>query len=618
MVIYAWLGGLNEASDKEVRKKFTEWKSRGIDTLLYNGGQQPEDYQRIGRLAKAAGLGFHSWIPTMVQSPRAGLDSSLYAINRAGASAFDKPAYVPYYQFLCPSKPAVYQFLEAMYTRIAAVDEVDAIHLDYIRYPDVILARGLWDKYGLVMDKEYPAYDYCYCKDCTDGFRSASGIDIHSVEDPTQLQAWKEYRYDLITKIVNRLADKVHQEGKQINAAVFPGPHSVAKKIVRQEWDQWQLDAFFPMLYNDFYLEGVDWIGKMTREGVASVSSDQEIISGLFICPDPERKAEEKDPEGHGLLPEELEAAIQVSMANGASGICLFTPDRMTEAHWEVFEKAIDMGSHPIHQDFKDLLNPVKKVMTYNIRYATERDGENQWEYRKEQVVSLIQNYDPILVGIQEGLLHQLEYMNAGLKSYTYIGVGRDDGKKKGEFSAIFYDSTRLNLLESGTFWLSPTPEQVSVGWDASMERICTYGRFEDIISKQPFWVFNTHFDHRGAQARLEAARLILEEIRRRNESNLPVVLMGDLNALPESPPIQAIDAVMDDGAAISAQPLYGPVGTFNAFEKLPALDRRIDYIFTKGLQVARYIHIDDRYEGNRFISDHLPVLAEIKFPGTP
>jgi len=259
------------------------------------------------------------------------------------------------------------------------------------------------------------------------------------------------------------------------------------------------------------------------------------------------------------------------------------------------------------------LMSQYVGVMTYNLRYATEKDGENQWENRKEKVVQLLAFYAPAAFGIQEGLLHQLQFIDESLEHYTYIGVGRDDGKEGGEFSAIFYDSTRLKVLEASTFWLSETPESISVGWDASMERICTYGQFEVKSSGQRLWIFNTHFDHRGPQARLESAKLILRRIAAFNTEDLPVVLMGDLNAEPDSAPIQAITEAMDDGADISQKPLYGPLGTFSAFEKLPALDRRIDYIFTNDLEVLSYAHIDDRYEGNRFVSDHLPVWAIIK-----
>jgi len=170
------------------------------------------------------------------------------------------------------------------------------------------------------------------------GFKEQSGIDILKEEDRSQVESWKQYRYDLITKIVNRLTEKIHQNGKKVTAAVFPGPNSVAKKIVRQEWDKWKIDAYFPMLYNDFYLEKPAWIGAMTKEGVTAINNRAPLYSGLFICPNPEKKSELKDPENHGLVPEELEEAISGSMKNGAAGICLFTPDRMTPAHWEVLE----------------------------------------------------------------------------------------------------------------------------------------------------------------------------------------------------------------------------------------------------------------------------------------
>jgi len=339
--VFAWMGGPGEATDAELTATFTDYRSKGIDGLLYNGGQDPAVYERVAPLAKAAGLAFHTWIPTMVQGKRPALDSTWYAVNGKGESALTHPAYVNYYQFLCPSEEGVYQFLSEMYTRVAAVPEVDGIHLDYIRFPDVILARGLWDKYGLVMDREYPEYDYCYCDRCVSAFAEKTGIDIRTAADPSEVEEWKQFRYDLITSLVNRLSADVRETGKELSAAVFPGPNSVAKRIVRQEWDQWNLDAFFPMNYNDFYLEGPEWVGTVTDEGVRALDGRAPLYSGLFICPNPEQKGTEHDPENHGLLPEELGLAIRSSMDNGAAGICLFTPGRMTEAHWEAFAKAI-------------------------------------------------------------------------------------------------------------------------------------------------------------------------------------------------------------------------------------------------------------------------------------
>lgn len=339
--VYGWIGGPGDATDDTIRAQFTKLKDRGIDGLMYNGGQDPDTYKRVGKIAKEASLEFHTWIPTMVQGNNPKLDSSLYAINGKGESAYDKPAYVPYYKFLCPNREEVFEFLAKMYGSVAAVEEVDGIHLDYIRFPDVILARGLWDKYGLVMDREYPDYDYCYCDKCVGDFKTQSGIDIKSVEDPSQVQEWKQFRYDLITNIVNRLAVVVHEKGKVLNAAVFPGPNSIAKQIVRQEWDKWNLDAVYPMNYNDFYLEGPDWVGEVTKEGVDALNNKIPLYSGLFICPNPENKTAENDPENHGLIPSEIGPAIKASMENGAAGICLFTPGRMTDEAWVEFDKAI-------------------------------------------------------------------------------------------------------------------------------------------------------------------------------------------------------------------------------------------------------------------------------------
>jgi len=339
--VYAWLGGPGDLTDQEILAEFSDLRSKGIIGLLYNGGQDPATYKRVGKLAKDADLEFHAWIPTMVQGKKDELDSSWYAINGQGESALTHPAYVPYYTFLCPSKEGTFNFLTNMYQSVAAVEEIDGVHLDYIRFPDVILARGLWDKYGLTMDREYPQYDYCYCDDCTSAFQEKSGIDITAVDDPAEVQEWKQFRYDLITSIVNRLADDIEPTGKELTAAVFPGPNSVAKKIVRQEWDKWNLDAVYPMLYNDFYLEGPEWVGTMSAEGVEALQGKAPLYAGLFICPKPEKKGSEKDPENHGLLPNEIETAIDAAMNNGAKGICLFTPRRMTEGHWEAFAEAI-------------------------------------------------------------------------------------------------------------------------------------------------------------------------------------------------------------------------------------------------------------------------------------
>jgi len=338
---YAWMGGPGKLTDAELKTQFLDLKAKGIDGLMYSAGQQPETYRRVGKIAKEVGLKFYSWIPTMIQGVNPKLKPEWYALNGRGESAFDKPAYASHYKFLCPNREEVYQFLADMYGQVADIPDVDGIHLDFIRFPDVILAPGLWKKYGLVMDREFPQFDYCYCDKCVADFKAKTGIDIKSVKDPSQVEAWKQFRYDLITNLVNRLAAMVHAKHKEINAAVFPGPNSIARKIVRQEWNKWNLDAFYPMNYNDFYLQGTSWIGKMCKESTTTLENKKPVYSGLFICPEPEKKISEPDPENHGLLPEELEAAIRESVENGAAGICLFTPERMTSKDWVIFDKAI-------------------------------------------------------------------------------------------------------------------------------------------------------------------------------------------------------------------------------------------------------------------------------------
>ena len=337
---YAWQGEGQNTTEETLQSDFSKWKSHGIDGMCYNAGHDVEKHRRAAKAAKANGMEYHAWIPAMLQSGPE-IDSTWYAVNRNGESAYHVQAYVPYYKFLCPNRTEVTDYLTNLYTKVAEIPEVDAIHLDYIRFVDVILARGLWDKYGLVMNEEYPVADYCYCDKCVSDFKAATGIDIKSVKDPSTVEEWKQFRCDLITKLVNHIAEAVHAKGKKIDAAVFPGPDSYAKKMVRQEWNKWNLDAFFPMNYNDFYLEGPAWIGKVVKEEVASVDSKIPVYSGLFICRDYENKAQIKDPEGHGLIPSEIEEAVRVSMENGAAGVCLFTPGNMTDAHWEAFERAI-------------------------------------------------------------------------------------------------------------------------------------------------------------------------------------------------------------------------------------------------------------------------------------
>jgi len=250
-------------------------------------------------------------------------------------------------------------------------------------------------------------------------------------------------------------------------------------------------------------------------------------------------------------------------------------------------------------------------IISYNIKYDNKSDVTNNWNLRKKKLVKLLETSSPSFIGIQEGLLHQVEYIDTNLPNYNYIGVGRDDGKIKGEFCAIYYKSKKYKLLKQSTFWLSKTPEKVSIGWDAALERVCTYGYFEDKVSKTRFWVFNTHFDHIGQRSRLESSRLILEQINNLNSLNEPTILMGDFNALPKSDAIQLITKKLNDTMVSSSQKHEGPTGTFNGFDIKENIDKRIDYIFTKKLDIYSHKHLDIRLVSGHHVSDHLPVLVK-------
>ena len=253
-------------------------------------------------------------------------------------------------------------------------------------------------------------------------------------------------------------------------------------------------------------------------------------------------------------------------------------------------------------------------LISYNIRYDNNWDVENSWSLRKNRICQLLNDYNPSIFGIQEGLLNQVSFIDSALIKYDYVGVGRDDGKMKGEFCAIYFDTTRYKIRNNSTFWLSETPDAVSVGWDAALERICTYGLFEDKNSGEKFWVFNTHFDHLGVIARKKSSALILKKIKEINTQSLPVILMGDFNSIPDSDPIKILKNDLIDALQISLENLEGSQGTFNGFDMMLPIDKRIDYIFTKNLQVLSYRHIDDRLNNNRHISDHLPVMIEILY----
>lgn len=253
------------------------------------------------------------------------------------------------------------------------------------------------------------------------------------------------------------------------------------------------------------------------------------------------------------------------------------------------------------------------KIMTYNIKLDYPKEGKNSWDNRKDLIVGQIKFYEPDIFGVQEALPNQMQYLESTLVGFKYVGVGRDDGDNQGEYSAIFYNVSKFNVIESGTFWLSETPDKVTMGWDAVCNRICTYALFKNKKTKEKFWVFNTHFDHVGKVARMESPKLILEKIKSFNSTHLPVILTGDFNLEPETENIKLFHSYFDDSKNISEIPPFGPKGTFNGFHFEKPVTRRIDYIFLSkdDFVVKKHAVLSDSKDC-KYPSDHFPVLAEL------
>lgn len=254
-------------------------------------------------------------------------------------------------------------------------------------------------------------------------------------------------------------------------------------------------------------------------------------------------------------------------------------------------------------------------VMTYNIRLNVKSDGENWWENRKDKVTALMNYYEADFIGAQEVQFEQLVYLRSALPDYSSIGVGRDDGKEQGEFSCILFNQTKYKPLTQGTFWLSQTPDKVSMGWNAVCNRVCTYGLFEHIKTKKKLWVFNTHFDHVGDTARIESAKLIMERIKELTaKQNYPVVFTGDFNSQPTDAPVQYISQHLNNARMISVMPPYGPAATWNAFKFDEVPKGWIDHVFvSKSISVQKYAVITDSYD-KKYPSDHFPVLVHIMY----
>ena len=247
------------------------------------------------------------------------------------------------------------------------------------------------------------------------------------------------------------------------------------------------------------------------------------------------------------------------------------------------------------------------RLATFNIRYAGGDKGERSWENRKELVASTIQKMNPDVLGLQEALDRQVTFLEEKFPDYKRVGVGRKDGKKAGEYSPIFFRKEKFELLESGTFWLSDTPEVAgSITWDNVCERICTWAKLRRKSDQKIITILNTHWDHRGQKSRERSA----EQIFARYKGKSDLILMGDFNATETNPALKKLQSAGYTNALLSLHQASTDRGTFHPWNGKAKPHRTIDHIFYQGNFSVKKAWIERHHEGTMWPSDHFPVAA--------
>lgn len=313
----------NEFDTATLTKKLNDFKAIGITEILVSGSS--ESLTKLVAIANECDIKVHAWMWTLNRAGDtiAKKHPDWYAVNRAGKNSLEYRAYVDYYQWLSPFHPKARQHIKNNVRKLAKIKGLASIHLDYVRYVDVILGADLQPKYGLIQDKELPEYDYGYHPIARKGFKELFDIDPINMKNPELSAEWHQYRLNAVSSLVNELVAIAHDNKLKMTAAVFPFPE-MSKQMVRQAWDDWNLDAAYPMIYHNFYRQNINWIGFATEQGVRDV--DFPVHTGLYM---PAFKNLDTD----------FEKAIRLAKEKGATGVSLFTADNLTETQKKVLKK---------------------------------------------------------------------------------------------------------------------------------------------------------------------------------------------------------------------------------------------------------------------------------------
>ncbi|OKS88643.1 family 10 glycosylhydrolase [Mucilaginibacter polytrichastri] len=303
---WVWTNPNLKDTEEELADRYKRFYEAGINGIFFEN-----DSEKHFRAAKAQKLEAHRWIWTMNRGEKTLLSEhpEWYAVNRKGESCADHPPYVNYYRWLCPSREEVKQYLADDYEAALKKDYIDGIHLDYVRFCDVILPVNLWDNYKIVQTSELPEYDFCYCQVCKDAYKAEHGIDIDTVQYPEASPSWRLFRYQRVNRVVERLTAVAKKYNKPITAAVFPTP-DIAHRNVKQDWVNWNISGVCPMIYHGFYKENIAWIGDAVAEGVKALNGKFPLYAGLYL-------SDFKNDN-------EVQQGIEYALANGAGGVSLF------------------------------------------------------------------------------------------------------------------------------------------------------------------------------------------------------------------------------------------------------------------------------------------------------
>jgi hypothetical protein len=316
--LWAWSHAHTNYSDHQWDSLLTKMADHKIYGLLLSADSTT--LVRVIPIAEKHHIEVHAWMWAM---NRGEVPGEWLSVNALGQSLADHKAYVDYYKFMCPALPEVREYIRSKVQELTHIKGLKGVHLDYIRYVDVFLPVGLQPKYGLKQDSIMPQFDYGYHPFLRDKFKQKYGKDPFDLPDMFTNPDWLQFRLDQVTEVVNSLPDITRQANMHLSAAVFPEPE-MSVRMVRQEWDKWELDAYFPMVYSNFYNEGPAWVGETVAKAVNKLPG-RKIFCGLYVPGIPTK--------------DEFIEAISAALDSGASGIALFEITSLKDFHWEVLRE---------------------------------------------------------------------------------------------------------------------------------------------------------------------------------------------------------------------------------------------------------------------------------------